>query len=476
MTKYIVALLFTLLAGTQHVWAQHAPASTARLQSLNELSEPTSPQASPKITAWKLKQNTKVLFVENHALPMIDVKVSFAAGSQQDGDSPGIAAMMLSLFNEGTALRDATSLATGFDRLGVEQHNDIDREQSHLSLRSLSTPDVLQPALQLFTEMLAQPGISADAIRRVKSELITQLQLEQDAPKSHALTLIYNELYPDQPIAHSMYGSVDSLERIDEAQLRAFYRRAYTATNAQIVIVGDLTAEQAQTLSQALADALPSGPALALPQLLAGPKASGKTLHVENDSTQSLLVLAQAALPNQHPDALTTRVGHLIFSLMLNAQLREKHSVTYGVLSNVSHAQGLTPWVIDLNTPSQYSLSSMAYIKARFAQFLEQGPTDKALEEVKQYVMRAQPQYTVSNKSMLEEISLMSRFNQPLDFTYKAQQIEKLTSAQVKAAMQRHYSAQGWVSVTAGPNAEQLPLPVTMAPEVLAEHSCRANL
>jgi predicted Zn-dependent peptidase len=39
-----------------------------------------------------------------------------------------------------------------------------------------------------------------------------------------------------------------------------FYRRAYTAANAQIVIVGDLTLQQAQTLSRSLANALPAGP------------------------------------------------------------------------------------------------------------------------------------------------------------------------------------------------------------------------
>ena len=473
MNKFrVIALILTfgVIAGPTQ-----AQEPRARLQSLLELTEQAPTSTPATINAWKLRQNTKVLFVENHALPMIDLKISFAAGSIHDGDSPGLATMVYSLFNEGSALKDATAQAKAFDDLGVKFGGNISKEQSSFTLRSLSSPDVREPALRVFTEMLAQPGFTIEGQRRAKNELIALLQSEQKKPQKRANALLYKELYPGQPLAGHMYGSAESIERINTAQLQAFYRRAYTAANAHIEIVGDLTPEQAQVLSQALADALPSGPALSeAGASLASPR-HGKELFLEDDATQSVLMLAQNALPNQHPDALATRIGHEIFERILNTQLREKHSVTYGVLSSAPSARNPTPWIIDLNTPAHYSVSAMAHIKTEFARFLEEGPTEQELNETKHYLQRAQPQLTVSNLHMRDELSLINYFDQPLDFTYKAQQIEKMTREHIKIVMKRHFNADNWVSVILGPTVEQLPLPSTPQLPLTTELSCKST-
>lgn len=474
MSKFhVVALLLTFwgIAGITHA---HEP--SPRLQSLLELSKHTSTTVPPTIKGWRLRQGTKVLFVENHALPMIDLKISFAAGSIHDGNSPGLATMVHSLFNEGSALKDATEQAKAFDSLGVVVNNTITKELSNFTLRSLSSAEIREPAMQLFTEMLAQPGFTREGQRRAKNELNALLQREQNNPQKRAQTLLYNELYPDQPVAGHVYGSVDSLERIDVAQLQAFYRRAYTAANAHMVIVGDLTPEQAQMLSQALADALPSGPALSETGAVLTSANNGKELYLDDDATQSMLMLAQHALPNQHPDALASRVGHVIFSRMLNAQLREQFNVTYGVSSNVPHARHTTAWFLELSTPAHYSASAMAHIKTQFARFLEEGPTEQELNETKGYLQRAQPQLTASNLRMRDELSLINNFNQPLDFTYKAQQIEKMTREDIKAVMKRHFSADNWVSVIVGPTVEPLPLPSPQPLTLTTEQSCTSTL
>ena len=470
MNKYqvIVALLALVGACTQ---ASAAEPQT-RLQSLLELGTSAPATRLPTIKAWKLTQNTKVLFVENHTLPMLDVQISFAAGSNHDGDSPGLAAMVLSLFNEGSALNDANALAKGFDRLGVDLGNGINKEQSFFTLRSLSTPHIREPAMQLFTEMLSRPGFTEEGQRRVKNELLTQLKINLDEPHALAQTLIYKELYPGHPFARSKYGTAESIERINEAQLRSFYRRAYTAANAQIVIVGDLTLQQAQILSRSLANALPAGPAMAdqppTPALLA----TGKTLHIEDEATHTLLMLAHNALPNQHPDGVAIRAGQVIFSHILNEHLREERSITYGVLSDIPDAQGPTPWLISLNTPSRYSQSALAHIKALFTQYMKDGPSEAQLDDIKQYLLRALPQLTASNLEMRNELSIISRFNQPLNFSYRTQQVQAMTREQIKTAMNRHFKADGWVSVTVGPSVEQLPLPEVMATKAMMEQSC----
>ena len=43
---------------------------------------------------------------------------------------------------------------------------------------------------------------------------------------------------------------------------------------------------------------------------------------------------------------------------------------------------------------------------------------------------------------------------------------------QIKAAMNRHFTADGWVGVTVGPSVAQLPLPKVMVPETTMAQSC----
>ena len=238
------------------------------------------------------------------------------------------------------------------------------------------------------------------------------------------------------------------------------------------MIVGDLTLQQAQSLSRSLANALPAGPALAERHSVPAPLPHGKTLHIEDEATHTVLMLAQNALPNQHPDGVAIRAGHIIFSHILNRQLREERSITYGVLSQIPHAQGPTPWIISLNTPSRYSQSALVHIKALFAQYLQDGPSETELDDIKQFLLRALPQLTASNLDMRNELSIINRFNQPLAFNYKIQQIQALTSEQIKAAMNRHFTADGWVGVTVGPSVAQLPLPKVMVPETTMAQSC----
>ena len=326
--------------------------------------------------------------------------------------------------------------------------------------------------MQLFSEMLAQPGFTVEGQRRVRNELLTQLKINHDEPYALAQTLIRNELYPGHPFARSQYGTAESIERIDQVQLRDFYRRAYTAANAQIVIVGDLTLQQAQILSRSLANALPAGPALTDRQWAPPIPASGKTLHIEDEATHTLLMLTQDAPHNQHPDGLAVRAGQVIFSHILNSALREERSVTYGVLSDIPNAQGVTPWTISLNTPSRYSQSALAHIKTLFAHYLEDGPSEEELNDIKQYLLRALPQLTASNLEMRNELAIIGRFDQPLSFGYKTRQIQAMTREQIKTAMNRHFKADGWVSVTVGPSVEQLPLPDGAAPESMMAQSC----
>jgi zinc protease len=84
---------------------------------------------------------------------------------------------------------------------------------------------------------------------------------------------------------------------------------------------------------------------------------------------------------------------------------------------------------------------ALAHAKTLFEQFLKDGPTRRAVGQHQKYLRQALPQLIATNRNLLNELGIINRFDQALDFTYKITEIQKMTAAQIKAAMKRHMNA-----------------------------------
>src|SRR5690554_1140120 len=62
-----------------------------RLESLDELGDQPLARRKLEIQNWQTEGGARVLFVEARELPMFDLRLTFAAGSSQDGGVPGLA-------------------------------------------------------------------------------------------------------------------------------------------------------------------------------------------------------------------------------------------------------------------------------------------------------------------------------------------------------------------------------------------------
>ena len=66
------------------------------------LTLPLSAQAALTIQHWTTPQGARVVFVESHELPMLDVAVDFPAGSARDpAGKPGLAQLTHGLLDQG---------------------------------------------------------------------------------------------------------------------------------------------------------------------------------------------------------------------------------------------------------------------------------------------------------------------------------------------------------------------------------------
>lgn len=434
-----------------------------RLRSLDELDDQPLPRRQLDIQSWQTEGGARVLFVEAHELPMFDLRLTFAAGSSQDGTTPGLAMLTNAMLNEGIEGRDVTAIAEGFEDLGADFGNGSYRDMAIASLRSLSAADKREPALELFSQVVGQPSFPEEALQRIKNQVLTGFEFQKQNPGKLASLELFEQLYQDHPYAHPSEGTPASIPAIDVAQLRDFHARAYAAGNVVIALAGDLSREEAEAIAAQVSSALPQGAALPPPPAPQPPTATHE--HIDFPSNQTHLLLAQLGIPRGHPDYAALYLGNQIlggggFGTRLMEEVREKRGLTYGVYSGFSPMQTNGPFMINLQTRADMSDATLQLVQQMVGEFLENGPTQAELERSKRQTAGSFPLSTASNADIVGQLGSIGFYNLPLTYLEDfMQQVQALSVEDVRAAMNRHLSADGFVIVTAGPEVEQKPLP-----------------
>ncbi|PVZ43021.1 pitrilysin family protein [Pseudomonas sp. CC120222-01a] len=460
----LVVAVAAVLARPAHSEAESSAARPANtLQSLAELDGKAPSRRQLNIQHWTTAEGARVLFVEARELPMFDLRVTFAAGSSQDGNTPGLATLTNAMLNEGVAGKDVTAIAEGFEGLGADFGNGSYRDMAVASLRSLSAKDKREPALKLFAEVTGKPTFPEDALKRIKNQLLAGFEYEKQNPGKIAGKALFSKLYGDHPYAQPSDGSAESVPGITLEQLRAFHAKAYAAGNAVIALVGDLSREEAEAVAAQVSAALPKGPALAKPAQPVEPKAG--VTHIDFPSKQTHLMLAELGIDRQDPDWPALSLGNQIlgggaFGTRLMSEVREKRGLTYGVYSVFSPMQVRGPFMINLQTRAELSEGTLKLVQDILADYLKSGPTQQELDDAKRELAGSFPLSNASNASIVGQLGAIGFYNLPLTWLEDfMQQSQALTVEQVKTAMNKHLAADKLVIVTVGPKVPQQPLP-----------------
>ncbi|WP_295469905.1 pitrilysin family protein [uncultured Pseudomonas sp.] len=433
------------------------------LQSLKELDGKPPARREMNIQSWKTAEGAKVLFVESRELPMFDMRLIFAAGSSQDQNTPGLALLTNAMLNEGVKGKDVTAIAQGFEGLGADFDNGSYRDMAMVSLRSLSDKSKRDPALKLFSEVVGQPTFPSASLARIKNQLLASFEYQKQNPGVIASKALFEKLYGNHPYAHPSDGNPKSISAITQAQLKAFHAKAYAGGNAVIALVGDLSRSEAEAIAAQVSAALPKGPAMAKLPEPTEPK-PGVT-HIEFPSNQTHLMLAQLGISRNDPDYAALSVGNSVlggggFGSRLMTEVREKRGLTYGVSSGFTGMRVPGPFTIGLQTRAELSENTLKLVQDQVREFLDKGPTQKEIDDVKRELSGSFPLSAASNSAIAAQLGAIGFYDLPLTFLEDyLNQAEAVTVEQVKAAMNKHLSADKMVIVTVGPTVAQKPLP-----------------
>ncbi len=413
-------------------------------------------QATPKIEHWVLDNGARVYFVRAKELPLLQLRLAFDAGSSRDpADRSGVAAYTGRMLNFGAANLDADAIAAGFENLGAEFGTGVDRDMATVDLRSLSDRKLLQPALDLFATIIAEPTFPQDALERERARGLVGLQRDAQQPNVIAEKTFLRTLYGAHPYANEPVGTEASLKALTRDDLVAHHRRYYTGANAWLAIVGDATVGEAKEIARRVLGRLPRGeavPPLSAPAALKVPARQ----QIAFPASQSHIRLGQPAIARTDPDYFPLLVGNYTLGggglvSRLADEIREKRGFAYSVYSYFYPLRVAGPFVLGLQTKNAQRDEALKVVRKVLADYVANGPTPKELDAAKKHLTGSFPLRLDSNRKIADQLSVIAFYGLPLtyldDFIPK---VEAVTIEQIRDAFKRHIDPERLATVIVG--------------------------
>ena len=412
---------------------------------------------APVVMDWQTGGGSRVFFVESRELPMVDIRVLFDAGTlRETAGKNGLAVLVNNLLDEGAGGLDATGISFEFERLGARYSADSGYDYASVSLRSLSDPALLAPALVNLGRVIAEPAFPAKAVERQKQRLQLGIRRKQQVPAEIARDAYLAAIYQDHPYALPSEGTLESVAQLSRQDIVEFHRDFYGAGNARLVIVGDVSKEQAAELAEQLTGELPQGRELA-PLPAVKRLEQDREIRIEHPSSQVHILLGQPGIKRGDPDYFPLYVGNHIlggggFVSRLYEEVREKRGLSYGAYSYFSPRRGLGPFTASLQTRADQQAQALQVMRETIRTFIDKGPTPEELEAAQQNISGGFALRLDSNSKILGYIAMIGFYDLPLNYldTF-IDKVNALTIEEIRDAFKRRLHPEQFVTVLVGP-------------------------
>ena len=410
-------------------------------------------QAGPQIERWQTPSGVEVLFVENHSLPIIDVQVDFAAGTAREPEGKaGVASLTRTLVDLGAGGTEETQIATRLADVGARLSGGVDMDRASISLRTLSMRDKRAPAFEILKAVLSRPHFPVVAFDREKARSVSALKEALTRPETLASNAFWAAMYPAHP--YGRHATQESVSALLHSDVLAFHAAFYSAKQASMAIVGDLTRGEAEALAADLTGGLPTGspsPTIAPPSL-----SEAVEKRIDHPATQAHLLLGLPALKRGDPDFFALAIGNYSlggggFVSRLMKEVRDKRGLAYSVHSYFLPLQQLGPFQIGLQTKKGQADEALKLTREVLANFLEHGPSDAELRAAKQNLIGSFPLRLDTNRKILENVAMIGFYGLPLDYLDRyPENVGKVTSEEVRAAFAKRVRPDHLVTVVVG--------------------------
>lgn len=328
--------------------------------------------------------------VEDYAVPMLAFDFAFKGGASQDPTGKaGVAHMLSGLLDEGAGPYDSDAFHRALDDKAVEISFHESHDNFSGQMKTLSRH--MDAAFELARVAICEPRLEAEAIERVRSQIVAGHKHDAQDPNSLAAKAFRIAAFGDHPYGRPTKGDLDTIPAVTREDLIAFHRAALARDNLKIAAVGAIDAVRLTALIDKTFGALPAKSALAdAPEI--APNFGGKPTIIDVDVPQTTIRFGLPGVPRHDPDYMAAVVlNHILgggsFSARLFKEVREKRGLAYSVYSQLMNRDHSAQFIGGTSTKNERAAESLTVIQQEIDKLLTEGPGEDELEKAKKYLI-----------------------------------------------------------------------------------------
>ena len=432
------------------------------------------PYEFPAVDRSTLANGLQLVVVPMPRLPLVSVLALVDAGAASElPGREGVAALAARTLAEGADGLDGAEITARFERLGTAFDASADWDSS--VARLTVTRSRLDEAFGLFAAVLRGATFPEADVARRRDERLADIAQQLAEPRGLADERFAGFLYAGTSrYARAASGTAASVAGLDAAAVRAFHAEHYGPRATTLILVGDITPDDARALAERrfgswAGTARPASPVAAASRVVAAMAAvPGKRVVVveKPDAPQSELRVGHVGVARSHPDYLAIVVMNAIlgglFSSRINLNLREKHAFTYGASSGFDWRRAPGPFVVSTAVKSEVTGRAVEEILREIDGLRAAAPEPSEVALATDYLAGVFPIRYETTSAVAGALAGATMFGLPEDWfaTYR-DRIRAISPAEVHAAARAHLDperllvlAVGDPSVIAGPLAD----------------------
>jgi zinc protease len=415
------------------------------METLMQKHFPSSPSHSAvNVDVVTSPRGLKFWLVRSHAVPLVSLEFAMRGGAAQDpAEKAGLGALMAGLLDEGAADLDSQAFHRALDEKAVEMSFHCDRD--HWSGRMRTLTKNLDRAAELLRLAVNAPRFDQEPFERVREHMNARLRHDANDPAILANRNWKAKSFPHHPYGQPADGALETLQRIERADLISAAKRGIARDQLLIAVVGAIDEEGAAALiDKAFADLPAKGELKTVPE--AAFTGLGLIDVIDLDVPQSTIRFGRPALKRDDPDFIPAIVGaHVLggsgsMTSRLFREVREKRGLAYTVFGTFYSLEHGAYFYGGTTTKNERARESFDVASAEIRDVALNGLNDEELEKGKTYLIGSYPlRFDTSAKIASQLIHIQLERRAPEWLVERNREIAAVTMESVKRAAHRAF-------------------------------------
>lgn len=342
-----------------------------------------------KVSKTVLENGIRLIVKENRGIPLVSIQVSFLGGVRFEEEAQnGINHFMAVMITKGTENQTSLEIAKKVERMAGSLSGFSGYNSFGLSFTFLSQH--FDEAIALLGEVIKQPSFDAEEMEKRRRSILASIRQQEDDLDRMVFKLFRKVLYEKHPYRMDTIGTLESIQRLTQKDLKEYYHRLAVPENMIVTVVGDVDFNQTiSAIKKEFEKMKPAG--FAPPPLPKEPpfeKTRKSEMYQEKEQAHFVLGFPGATILSRDRysldvlDAALSGMGGRLFY-----ELRDKRSLAYS-LAFVSHVN-LDPGYIGvyMGTHPDKVETAIAAVLEELKKVKEEGLTEEEVERAKRYLI-----------------------------------------------------------------------------------------